>query len=129
VYFFLPQPVTLTAALPFIEGNVVDRNGATGPVRSPHPLEHHLQRIWEHSEVLHRVALVRTDVSEEISASIIRVKRVSELETPSALTSNRPTLRGILVTANVVSSTSTLVTDDGGATSLRNVGSYKSHTA
>jgi hypothetical protein len=31
------------------------------------------------SGMLHRVALVRTDVSEELSASFIRVTRISEL--------------------------------------------------
>jgi hypothetical protein len=48
------------------------------------------------------VDLVRTDVSEELSASFIRVTRIGELGTTLAVTSNRPT--------------------------LRNVGSYKSHT-
>jgi hypothetical protein len=43
--------------------------------------------------MLHRVALVRTDVSEEISASIIRVTRISELGTTLGETSNRCTLR------------------------------------
>jgi hypothetical protein len=33
------------------------------------------------------VALVRTDVSEELSASIIRVKRIGELGTTLAVTS------------------------------------------
>jgi hypothetical protein len=33
------------------------------------------------SEMSHRVALVRTDVSEEISVSIIRVARIDELGT------------------------------------------------
>jgi hypothetical protein len=33
------------------------------------------------SGILHRVALVRTDVSEELSASIIRVTRIGELGT------------------------------------------------
>jgi hypothetical protein len=33
------------------------------------------------SGMLHLVALVRTDVSEELSASIIRVTRISELRT------------------------------------------------
>jgi hypothetical protein len=44
------------------------------------------------SGILRRVALVRTDVSEEISASIIRVTRIGELRT-LAVTSNRRTLR------------------------------------
>jgi hypothetical protein len=54
-----------------------------------------------------RVALVRTDVSEELSASTIRVTRFGELGT-------------LAVTGNP---------DDGGAKFLRSVGSYKSHTA
>jgi hypothetical protein len=44
------------------------------------------------SGMLHRVALVRTDVSEELSTSIIRVKKIAELQT-LAVTSNRRTLR------------------------------------
>jgi hypothetical protein len=44
------------------------------------------------SGVLSRVALVRTDVSEELSASFIRVARIGELGT---------TLRRLLVTASV----------------------------
>jgi hypothetical protein len=35
----------------------------------------------------------RTDVSEELSASFIRVTRIGELGTTSAVTSNRRTLR------------------------------------
>jgi hypothetical protein len=42
---------------------------------------------------LSRVALVRTDVSEELSASNIKVKRVGELETKLVVTSNRHKLR------------------------------------
>jgi hypothetical protein len=38
------------------------------------------------------VALVRTDVSKECSASIIRLTRISELGRMLALTSNRHTL-------------------------------------
>jgi hypothetical protein len=65
--------------------------------------------------MLRRVAIVRTDVSEELGASIIRVTRIGELGTTLALTSNRRTLRSLrsvrqlLVTANVPSSP-TLVT-------------------
>jgi hypothetical protein len=39
------------------------------------------------SGMLHRVALVRTDVSEELSASIIKVTRIGELGTTIAVTS------------------------------------------
>jgi hypothetical protein len=42
--------------------------------------------------MLHRVALVSTDVSEEPSASFIRVTRIGELETTLAVTSNPCTL-------------------------------------
>jgi hypothetical protein len=45
------------------------------------------------SGMLRRVALVRTDVSEELSASFIRVIRICELGTTLTLTSNRRTLR------------------------------------
>jgi hypothetical protein len=40
------------------------------------------------SGMLSRVALVRTDVSEELSASFIRVTRIGELRTTQAATSN-----------------------------------------
>jgi hypothetical protein len=38
--------------------------------------------------MLHRVALVRTDVLEELSASIIRVTRIGELGRTLAVTNN-----------------------------------------
>jgi hypothetical protein len=41
------------------------------------------------SGMLHRVALVRTDVSEEPGASFIRVTKIGELGTTLAVTSNR----------------------------------------
>jgi hypothetical protein len=59
------------------------------------------------SGMLRRVGLVRTYVSEELSAFIIRMTRIGELGTLAD--SCHP--------------------DDGGAKVLRNVGSYKSHTA
>jgi ribosomal protein S3AE len=45
------------------------------------------------SGLLRRVALVRTDVSEETGASFIRVTKIGELGTTQAATSNRRTLR------------------------------------
>jgi hypothetical protein len=39
--------------------------------------------------MLRRAALVRTDVPEELSASVIRVTRISELGTTLSATSNR----------------------------------------
>jgi hypothetical protein len=65
------------------------------------------------SGMLRREALERTDVSEELSASFIKVTRIGELGTTLAVTSNRRTLRRniflrnvrrLLVTANVPSS-------------------------
>jgi hypothetical protein len=51
--------------------------------------------------MLRRVALVRTDVSEEFIASFIRVTRIGELGTTLAVTSNRCTLwqRAVLTRA------------------------------
>jgi hypothetical protein len=45
------------------------------------------------SGMFRHVALVRIDVSEELSASIIRVTRIGELGTTLAVTSNRHALR------------------------------------
>jgi hypothetical protein len=68
------------------------------------------------SGMLRRVALVRNDVSEELSSSFIRATRIGELGTTLAATSNRRTLvflrslRRLLVTTNVVPSSLILVT-------------------
>jgi hypothetical protein len=68
------------------------------------------------SGMLRRVALVRTDVSEELSASFIWVTRIGELGTTLAVTSNQRTLVflhsmcRLLVTAGVVPSSLILVT-------------------
>jgi hypothetical protein len=57
--------------------------------------------------MLRHVALVRTDVSDELRASIIRVTRIGELGTTLAVNSNRRTLvflrsvRRLLVTATL----------------------------
>jgi hypothetical protein len=57
--------------------------------------------------MLRRLALVRTDVSEERSASSIRVTRIGELGRTLAVISN---LRRLLVTASFVPSSPILVT-------------------
>jgi hypothetical protein len=67
-----------------------------------------------------RVALVRTEVSEELTISIIRVKWLSELGTALASTRNWIRLRCSYLTDSCHS-------DDGGDTFLRNIGSYKNH--
>jgi hypothetical protein len=50
--------------------------------------------------MLSHVALVRTDVSKELSASIVRVTRIGEVGTMLAVTRNRSLLLLLLVTAN-----------------------------
>jgi hypothetical protein len=77
-------------------------------------------RRMAYSGMLRRVALVRTEVSEALRASFIRVTRIGELGTVLAVTSNRRTLRR---------NTMFVFPDEGNAKVLRNVGSYKSHTA
>jgi hypothetical protein len=64
------------------------------------------------SGMLLRVALVRSDVSQELITSIIRMTRIGELGTTLAVTSNIVFLRslcGLLVTSNVVNSSSIFV--------------------
>jgi hypothetical protein len=77
------------------------------------------------SGMLRRVALVRTDVSEEPSASFIRVTRIGELGTTQAAT-NASVASCSLCCSEF---TDSCHPDEGGARFLRNVGSYKSHTA
>jgi hypothetical protein len=45
------------------------------------------------SAMLRRVAIVRTDVLEELSATFIRMTRISELGTKLAVSNNRHTLQ------------------------------------
>jgi hypothetical protein len=68
--------------------------------------------------MLRRVALVKTDLSEELRVSIFRVTRIGEVGT-LAVTSNRSTLR----------KNAKCHFDGAGAKFLRNVGSDKSHMA
>jgi hypothetical protein len=62
------------------------------------------------SDMLRRVVLVRTYISEEPSASFIRVTRIGELGTMLAVTSNGHTQRRLIVTASIVPSSPILVT-------------------
>jgi hypothetical protein len=66
--------------------------------------EEHNSRRMTSSWMLRRVALVTTDVSEELSASFIRVTRMCKIGRTSALTSNRRTLSRLLVRASVLPS-------------------------
>jgi hypothetical protein len=90
-----------------------------------HCLNLRLNLFWRMtpSGMSRRVTLVRTNVSEEPSASFIRVTRIGELGTTLAVTSNRRTLRRnnkwevllrserrLLVIASVVRSSPILVT-------------------
>jgi hypothetical protein len=72
--------------------------------------------------MLRRVALVRTDVSEQLNASFSRVTRIGELGTTLVVTSNRRTLR------RNTKFTYSSHPDEGGIELLRSVVSYKSHT-
>jgi hypothetical protein len=56
------------------------------------------------SGMLRRVAFVRSDDSQELSASNIRAKRIGELGETLAVTSNRRMPRLLLVTTKVPSS-------------------------
>jgi hypothetical protein len=71
------------------------------------------------SDELRRMVLVRTYVSEERNASLIRVTRIGDLGTTSAVSNNRRTQR-----RNI-----SCHPDGVGDTFLRNVDSNKSHTA
>jgi hypothetical protein len=61
--------------------------------------------------MLRRVTLVKSDVSEELSASFIRVTRIGELGTTLAVTSN--------VTASVVPSKRRFLQEPHGVTSQK----------
>jgi hypothetical protein len=76
--------------------------------------------------MLRRVALVRTDVSEELSAFFHQGDKNRWTRNSASARS----MRRLLVTASVVPSSPILVTlMKKGAKFLRNDGSYKTHTA
>jgi hypothetical protein len=56
-------------------------------------IKHFITWRMPSSGMSRRVTLVKNDVSEELSVSIIRVRRIGELGTMLAVTSNRRTLR------------------------------------
>jgi hypothetical protein len=60
--------------------------------------------------MLHRVALVRTDVSEELSAYIIRVTRIGELGTLAVNSYRRTLRRNSLITEALSSSERSVLT-------------------
>jgi hypothetical protein len=70
------------------------------------------------SGMLRRVALVKPDVSEELSASFVRVTRISELGTRLVVTSNRRTLRrntkSLGMFCNIIPSVSVIFNGDFG---------------
>jgi hypothetical protein len=72
------------------------------------------------SGILRHVAIIKTDVSEELNASFIRVTTVGELGTTVAVTSNRCMLQRN-------SKSDSCHPDEGGAKFLQNVGAYKNH--
>jgi hypothetical protein len=73
-----------------------------------------------------RVTLVRTDISVERSASIIRVTRIDEVGTTLGITSS---MRWSLVMANIVPSSPILVTLMMEALRSSETCSYKRHMA
>jgi hypothetical protein len=64
------------------------------------------------SEMLRRVALVRTDVLEERSASFFRVTRIGELGAALAITGNRHTLRSSSETSVLTRATRRNIPED-----------------
>jgi hypothetical protein len=77
------------------------------------------------SEILRRVALVRTAVSDERIASIIRVTSIGG--NSNSIYSQRASVASYCQRCSYLADSCHL--DDGGDTFLRNVGSYTDHTA
>jgi hypothetical protein len=92
---------------------------SSNPGQDVRQLDKNFRRMAS-SVMLYRVALVRSDFSEELSASFIAMRGIGELGTTLAITSNRRTLRR---------NTNSCHPDEGGGKYLRNVRSYKSQMA
>jgi hypothetical protein len=90
------EPPSVSPVLPVVRVSkaisITDRGGRQNEMlRIPHCSYDSRTRFS--CGMLRRLALVRTEVSEELSASFIRVTRLGELGTTLAVTSNRRTLR------------------------------------
>jgi hypothetical protein len=77
--------------------------------------------------MLHRFALVVSDVSKELSSSFSRLTRIGEVGTTLAVTSDRRTLRINTKCTRIGELGTTL--KNGVFWDVKPCGSYKSHTA
>jgi hypothetical protein len=84
----------LVCCLKHLWGNITPRANNLTEEESFVIMRHPLRQSWRMppSGMVHRVALVRTDVSEECIASIITVTTIGELGTTLAVTNNQSTL-------------------------------------
>jgi hypothetical protein len=80
--------------------------------------EHNWKWRTESYGILRRVALIRTDVSEELSASFIRVTRIGELGTTLAVTSNRRMLPWLRIKRTITFCSNANRLQDGSGTSI-----------
>jgi hypothetical protein len=74
-----------------------------------------------------RGAVVGTDVAEDRVATIIMVKRISELGTTDSIPPQRASVASYCLRYSYLADS--FHPDDGGDMFLRNIGSHKRHTA